>query len=469
MEKHLQRCLTAAAEQQCDCSGGTRAPSSVLAVLSSWFIILSSPILAPRESALFEAVFTQVIESPHPYLDSQDISHIIKPSDQVIGSVEYMEVVFDLQCRTETNCDYVSFWKDGTRQGLQKYVHPPLIPQPLLRDKERLFRRYHGHSPGVWAGVGSTEVLRVQGSSMEARFHSDSSNNDWGYKFTVTFFAKPQHSISPFYKVIGPAMSCLPLIFAVNHDVPLLDKTLCKSFALYMKTLASLPDLDVDAIFRGEQHDSIINYLNVLLLMKSLGHCDEASVHSLFKKIYLFACVTNKELFLPPSDANQDIISEIGSVLSEHVTDSTLRAMIDKAFVDCSAMSVSSLPSSRVLFSIVAAAIDCRVGASSPDSASTKIVGSCSNQHPMTLCTSIPLAMMQASRGWMCSVCNKHIPLFQTGVWYCETCSYVPSNESLISVSSPYLRAVLPFVPHVSLVTFLFGRAKIFRLAKLCS
>ena len=27
-----------------------------------------------------------------------------------------------------------------------------------------------------------TEVLKVKGSSMEARFHSDGSGNDWGYK-----------------------------------------------------------------------------------------------------------------------------------------------------------------------------------------------------------------------------------------------------------------------------------------------
>ena len=48
--------------------------------------------------------------------------------------------------------------------------------------------RYHGRiSDGderIFAGVGSVPVLVVPGSSMEAKFHSDSSSNDWGYKFT---------------------------------------------------------------------------------------------------------------------------------------------------------------------------------------------------------------------------------------------------------------------------------------------
>jgi hypothetical protein len=273
---------------------------------------------------------------------------------------------------------------------------------------------------------------------MEARFHSDSSNNDWGYKFTVSFFAKTQHSISSFFKVITPAMSSFPLMFAVQHDIPLLDHSLCKIFALYLKTLASLPDFNVDGVFRNGQHGSVINHLKVLLLMQSLGHSDQASIHCLFKKIYLLACISTKELLLPPCAADQDIISEIGSVFAEHLMDPTLRAMIDKAFVDCAAISASFSPSSVVFFSVLASAIDCRAAASSPEAAGSKVVGSCSNQHPMTLCTSIPLTMMNSSRGWMCSVCNKQIPLFQTGVWYCETCSYVSLTSDLHHFSSPF-------------------------------
>ncbi len=51
-----------------------------------------------------------------------------------------------------------------------------------------VFVRYHGRitdgSNRIFPGVGSVPVLVVPGESMEARFQSDSSQNDWGYKFT---------------------------------------------------------------------------------------------------------------------------------------------------------------------------------------------------------------------------------------------------------------------------------------------
>lgn len=405
VEKYFQQLLAAAAEKHCVRSGGSQTPASVLATLSNWFLVLQSPMFAPREADLSEALATQVIESPHPYLDSQELSYAIKPSvEDIISKIEYMEVVFDPRCRTETNHDFVTFWKDGVRQGLQKY---------------------HGHSPGVWAGVGPTQALRVQGSSMEARFYSDSNNNDWGYKFTVSFFPKPKESIAPFYRVMNPVFSCLPLMFFVKHDMLRESSppdSLYKTFSTYLKALAALPEINVGAIFRSDQHDCVDSHLSVLQLMKTLGHCDESTMRLLFKKIYILACETKQELYIPPSSVKQDIFSEIGSVLAEQLTDSTLRTMIDKAFVSASAISEVSSPSSKVLFAVLACAIDCRAR-SNPESTSAKVVGSCSNKHPMTLCTSIPLAMMESSRGWICNVCNKHIPLFQTGIWYCETCS----------------------------------------------
>ena len=71
---------------------------------------------------------------------------------------------------------------------------------------------------------------------MEARFHSDGSGNDWGYKFTVSFFAKAPVGMTPFFKVISPAMSCLPLSYFIQHGLHC-DQSLpdadCKLFALY--------------------------------------------------------------------------------------------------------------------------------------------------------------------------------------------------------------------------------------------
>ena len=134
---HVQRFMIAAAQKHCSRSSSSSSSSSITAILSKWFLVLQAPILAPRDTPVYEVAATQVVESPHPYLDSQDIVHAIAPSDEVTKrTVEHMEVVFDPQCRSETSCDYVTFWKDGARQGASKY---------------------HGSgSSAVWAGVGGT-------------------------------------------------------------------------------------------------------------------------------------------------------------------------------------------------------------------------------------------------------------------------------------------------------------------------
>jgi hypothetical protein len=77
-----------------------------------------------------------------------------------------LEVIFDERSRTESGCDYVRFYTpNSTQVGEEKYTG--------RGDSNR------------WAGVGRTPKLEVQGSELEARFHSDGSENDWGYKFTV--------------------------------------------------------------------------------------------------------------------------------------------------------------------------------------------------------------------------------------------------------------------------------------------
>jgi hypothetical protein len=95
-------------------------------------------------------------ESPHPYPDSSDVVHKIS----VPGALR-LEIVFDPQCRTEKGCDYVRFvLPDGRTVGDEKYTG----------------RGDDAH----WAGVGSTAALVIEGSEVEARFHSDGSENDWG-------------------------------------------------------------------------------------------------------------------------------------------------------------------------------------------------------------------------------------------------------------------------------------------------
>lgn len=118
---YLRRFLMSAAEKYCVRVGSSCSPASVLSTLSNWFLVLQSPVLAPRELQPYEVVASQVVESPHPYLNSQDLTHQIEPSDKsLVNSIEYMEVTFDARCRTEAQCDYLTFYKDGVRQGLSK-------------------------------------------------------------------------------------------------------------------------------------------------------------------------------------------------------------------------------------------------------------------------------------------------------------------------------------------------------------
>jgi hypothetical protein len=103
-----------------------------------------------------------VFESEHPYPHNADIRHKIS-----FPGAERLEITFDDRSRTETDCDYLQFFDSvGNIVGADKY---------------------HGR-PGVFAGVGDVPVLHFQGSFLEARFRSDRSNNDWGYRFHVNAF-----------------------------------------------------------------------------------------------------------------------------------------------------------------------------------------------------------------------------------------------------------------------------------------
>jgi hypothetical protein len=95
-------------------------------------------------------------ESPHPYPNNSDVKHKIS-----VPGASRLEIVFDTQCRTESGCDYVRFvLPDGRTVGDDKYTG----------------RGDSAH----WAGVGGTAALVIEGSEVEARFHSDGSENDWG-------------------------------------------------------------------------------------------------------------------------------------------------------------------------------------------------------------------------------------------------------------------------------------------------
>jgi hypothetical protein len=80
---------------------------------------------------------------------------------------ERLEITFDDRCRTETGCDYLQFFDSGASISM-------------------VGRSNSGrNSDSHWPGVNGVPALVHIGSSLEARFRSDGSVNDWGYLFTV--------------------------------------------------------------------------------------------------------------------------------------------------------------------------------------------------------------------------------------------------------------------------------------------
>jgi len=94
-------------------------------------------------------------ESSHNYDNSLDITHTVK----IPGARKYY-LVFDPQCKTEKNCDYLELWKDDKKE-------------------EKLFR---------WDGDDfpkNGERIEVNAPYLFFTFHSDGSVNYWGWKIDI--------------------------------------------------------------------------------------------------------------------------------------------------------------------------------------------------------------------------------------------------------------------------------------------
>lgn len=105
------------------------------------------------------------MESPHNYENSRhDTTMFACP-----GATTF-EVEFDQRCETEERCDYLEF--TDSRGGKVRY------DMKVGTDK--------------WP----KKVTFDAGPQLQFLFHSDSSNNEWGYKFTVTALGLPDITIS---------------------------------------------------------------------------------------------------------------------------------------------------------------------------------------------------------------------------------------------------------------------------------
>eukprot|EP01039_Chlorochromonas_danica_P004879 gene4879-5347_t len=126
-------------------------------------------------------------ESEHPYADNMDVYEDIS-----IPGADEMIVTFDENSLTETNCDFVQFYKTSARTEIHG-------------------TRYWGRQGDEnFPGSGGRPPLVIPSSFAVMHFHSDGSNTDWGYKFTVT--AKVKVVIEPPNMPPLPAFSLLAQI-----------------------------------------------------------------------------------------------------------------------------------------------------------------------------------------------------------------------------------------------------------------
>jgi len=97
-----------------------------------------------------------VVESRHNYEDGVSYGGVVE-----IEGAASLRVSFDARCRTESGCDYLSFFKDASMSNL------------ISR-----------HDAG--RGGSNFADFTVPGGCLYFHFESDSSGNTWGWKFTVS-------------------------------------------------------------------------------------------------------------------------------------------------------------------------------------------------------------------------------------------------------------------------------------------
>ncbi|GLE04499.1 hypothetical protein PINS_up013454 [Pythium insidiosum] len=118
----------------------------------------------------------RVIESMHPYLDDLDQYWQVS-----IPGAKSIRIYFDPRSKTEAGCDWVCFYKEGSKRG-ETYGES----------------QYSGRTGSEnWPGCGGRPPLIIEASTVEVHFHSDSSQNDWGFKlYAVGVFDDAEDIVS---------------------------------------------------------------------------------------------------------------------------------------------------------------------------------------------------------------------------------------------------------------------------------
>ncbi|KAF6029661.1 hypothetical protein EB796_011992 [Bugula neritina] len=148
-----------------------------------------------------EVINTWTEESPHNYANNQNITKTFNSP-----GAKYFIIEFDSRCHTERKYDYLEFSNTtGTTHKFDQKVGSDSWP---LR-------------------------LEIKGNKLKFLFHSDQSNNEWGYKFTVTAKGIPDTPVSQ--------------VFDFHLSLSLLLGDVCgRTLGMPMK-VESTPSLDVQA------------------------------------------------------------------------------------------------------------------------------------------------------------------------------------------------------------------------------
>lgn len=131
--------------------------AATAAVLQKCFDVIQSGVeMVPKGRGAL-----RVLESPHPYHDNMDQYWPIE-----IPGAKKIKIVFDRQSKTESGCDYIAFYQGVSDR--EEIVGPSQISGRA--DNQN------------WPGFGGRPPLVIDGDACEAYFHSDASQNDWGFK-----------------------------------------------------------------------------------------------------------------------------------------------------------------------------------------------------------------------------------------------------------------------------------------------
>lgn len=127
------------------------------AVLQKCFDVIKSGVdMVPKGRGAL-----RVLESPHPYHDNMDQYWPIE-----IPGAKKIKITFDRQSKSESGCDYVTLYRGISER--EETVGPSQIGGRA--DNQN------------WPGFGERPPLVIDGDACEVYFHSDASQNDWGFK-----------------------------------------------------------------------------------------------------------------------------------------------------------------------------------------------------------------------------------------------------------------------------------------------